>query len=786
MACDRCWRLKARCVFDPIQDEDCAQCRKQDAECVWTRSKKPTPAPNKELVLTLTSVLEIAMNVLIVGLISYVLYLEDRTKEIEQRKVKVLPGINIKREIDNLLDVGPGIGSGQHLFMSNAATTLQTSITRTRDDLTLSTGHSPSLLGSPFASRLLQAIRLTDVTPTSHTSHDDFETDSKWKSYPPDLLPQYYGPSSMELLAENAESYLNRVTGENSHFRSEYWRTPRAESCAYANDDPHIIADLQEDIPPADLLSVLVDGYFDRVNTMLPILHRPLFESQLRDNLHSQDEGFARLLLVICAIGACWCEDPRVVDDQCSAGSSAAYRWFRSASRRGMNAVYRPSLINIQFMVLSSVFLLGRPSALQNVEIDVDDVIETDDLYWAPELGAQPPLSNGGSMQLAALNHSSRLWTIVGQALQTIYASASVKVRIGLGSAQGEEWIARYLNQQLNRWAASVPVNRKLSPGQDSEFNADPCNRNFFAAMLPCDLQDLHLMITLWTGYCYAAIYINRPFITSKISEIATASFHNCRQAARQCARMIHAYYRIPRTFPLQCTIPGIFSSAMVLLIDLIANSHPERLGESTISDATGYNIAENERDLATCLGALESLEKHWHIARRLNDVVRECRTLWSSRLPTSATAASSSTLVSTEPRTYDARTPMSVTQEDPESTRLHAQQPASVSTFAWEQSAVHDPIPSFPDFEIGIPGISDFPFSQEQSMPNPVSVSIEPQNFSHDSTLLSGEWMFNLDDVMVPGSATFDIASLLPEPGHDWNDAMENILRLSEGGSMP
>ncbi|CAE6443996.1 unnamed protein product, partial [Rhizoctonia solani] len=68
--------------------------------------------------------------------------------------------------------------------------------------------------------------------------------------------------------------------------------------------------------------------------------------------------------------------------------------------------------------------------------------------------------------------------------------------------------------------------------------------------------------------------------------------------------------------------------------------------------------------------------------------------------------------------------------------------------------------------------------------------VPSELQNLPHDSTLLSEEWMFNMDDFMVAGGVVSDITSLPSEPGQvnlpsDWNDAMEYLFRLDEGGPM-
>ncbi|CAE7179840.1 unnamed protein product [Rhizoctonia solani] len=745
---------------------------------------------------------------------------------------RVLPGINIKREVDNLLNIDHGV-------VSNDASTSQTSINRARDNLTLSLGHSLGLVSSPFISQLLQTIRLA-APPTTLGAYE-LEAGVTWKNAPPDLLPQYYGSSSIENMVQYAQSYLSQVPDGGEHFRSKRWLTPSVESHPYASGNPQPPANVQVEVPSEDLLATLIDGYFERVNILLPILHRPLFESQLRDNLHTQDEDFMRLVLMVCAVGARWCDDPRVLDDQCSSKLSAGHRWFRSAYKDGINAVptnIMPSLTNVQFMVISVVFILGtsfhdtawlfaakvsttfqalgvhrrkqshtladelikrafrqefllfggailysivftttgKPSAFQNFDIDVDDVMEIEDICWAPELDAPPPPLQGASSQFSALNHTYRLCIIIGQALQTVFAPVDVKAQIGLGSSQGEEWIVRNLNQQLNLWAASIPGNCKVTSPFSIKFDADGCNlrlptpEHFTERPIP----HLYLVVTLWTSYCYAVIYINRPFITSRAPEIAAASFHNCRQAARQCAQMIHTYYNIPTALPLQCSIPGIFSSGMILIIDLIVNSHTDHPGGGTTSHDSEYGAAVNERDLKICSAVLESLGNYCHMAGRLRDIMKEFQEFWRSRLSVQPTAVSKSIQLLQGTGGL-------------ESTGLYAQQPSSTSTLAWEQSIGHDPATNFPGpgcLEMGAPSLS---LPQAQPDFNPFRIPNELQNFPSDAGLLSEEWMSD----MTLGSAAYDLVSLPLEPGQadlpsDWNDTMEGVLRLGGGGFMP
>ncbi|CAE6454722.1 unnamed protein product [Rhizoctonia solani] len=413
---------------------------------------------------------------------------------------------------------------------------------------------------------------------------------------------------------------------------------------------------------------------------------------------------------------------------------------------------------------------LGRPSAFQNIDIDADEVMEIDDLSWTPELNALPPPRGSSSPKLAALNHVFRLCVITGQALQTVFAPVSVKVKIGIGSPQGEEWIVRSLNQQLNRWAASTPENLLLP---DQEY--------FVGYPVP----HLCSIVTLWVGYCYAVIYINRPFITSKVPGIAAASFHNCRQAARQCAQMIQAYHEIPGALPLQYAFAGVFSSAMILIIDLIVNSRTEHRKEDTTLDGTEYNPTANERDIRICSAALERLERYWHIAGRLNDIIREFQDFWSDRLSTQSTAAIESNVSWEIPSYYDTEATGSAAPQTLGFSGLYAQQTPRISMLAREQSTYRTPTANIPELFMGIPSL---PVPQAQFVSSPVGIPNELPGFHYDDGPLSENWTLNMDNTIGPASTADDFASLpwALEQAQDWNNTMESILRFNEGESMP
>lgn len=87
--------------------------------------------------------------------------------------------------------------------------------------------------------------------------------------------------------------------------------------------------------PSHDLLSSLVELYFANMNIYLPILHRPIFEDQLRQCLHLRDAEFGAVVLLVCAIGARLSNDPRVLTEGTNDWHSAGFQWFSQIIRFG-------------------------------------------------------------------------------------------------------------------------------------------------------------------------------------------------------------------------------------------------------------------------------------------------------------------------------------------------------------------------------------------------------------------------------------------------------------------
>jgi len=86
------------------------------------------------------------------------------------------------------------------------------------------------------------------------------------------------------------------------------------------------------EFPEMDLMLHLVDCYFDNLNIILPILHRPSFTRSIEEGLHKINGHFGAAVLVVCAIGCRCATDPRVVHDVATSSSCTAWKLFNQIS----------------------------------------------------------------------------------------------------------------------------------------------------------------------------------------------------------------------------------------------------------------------------------------------------------------------------------------------------------------------------------------------------------------------------------------------------------------------
>ena len=75
-------------------------------------------------------------------------------------------------------------------------------------------------------------------------------------------------------------------------------------------------------------MSELVELYFSDINILMPVLHRPSFEEDVRSNLHLRDRTFGSIVLLVCALGSRFSHNPRVLAAGDKTWLSAGWQWF--------------------------------------------------------------------------------------------------------------------------------------------------------------------------------------------------------------------------------------------------------------------------------------------------------------------------------------------------------------------------------------------------------------------------------------------------------------------------
>jgi hypothetical protein len=60
----------------------------------------------------------------------------------------------------------------------------------------------------------------------------------------------------------------------------------------------------------------LIDLYFKHMNVFFPFMHRPTFERLIIEGTHITNDYFAAVLLLVCAVGARFSDDPRTLLDR--------------------------------------------------------------------------------------------------------------------------------------------------------------------------------------------------------------------------------------------------------------------------------------------------------------------------------------------------------------------------------------------------------------------------------------------------------------------------------------
>ena len=137
--------------------------------------------------------------------------------------------------------------------------------------------------------------------------------------------------------------------------------------------------------PEDDLYPSLINAYFANINPFHPLLHKSIFEQQVASGLHYRDSMFAKVFLLVCAHGARYSEDPRVLAEGTTSTRSAGWKWFEQVNIMRRNLFNRVVLYELQMHAVSPITSSARsvPDGLSKLYVLYASSSEMPQGVWA-------------------------------------------------------------------------------------------------------------------------------------------------------------------------------------------------------------------------------------------------------------------------------------------------------------------------------------------------------------------------------------------------------------------
>ncbi|KAJ7144001.1 fungal-specific transcription factor domain-containing protein [Mycena epipterygia] len=436
--------------------------------------------------------------------------------------------------------------------------------------------------------------------------------------------------------------------------------------------------------PSPDLAAHLIDLYFTRVNIYLPLLHRPTFERGVQTELHRRDDNFAAILLLVCAVGSRWSDDPRVVPPSGTEGVGAAktgtgrlacgWGWFDQVPLVGKHIFGQATLYDLQYYCLAVLFLEGSsaPQACWTL-IGVG-------LRLAQDVGAHRRDSGVEHPSVERELWKRAFWVLVymdrtasaamGRPCAIQYDDFDIDLPV---ECDDEYWehpthpfqqppgvpsrvaffnVLLRLNHILS---FSLKMLYSLSKVQvifsiydaweeeavvelDSALNSwrDGMPEHLRWDPTRADPVFFDQSVALHCAYCQLQILIHRPFIpmVRKSAPTALPSLAICTSAARACANMVDVQRRRKGNLPVVINLPAVFMSGIILLLNVWSGKR------------TGL-VPDPSREIANvhkCMEVVRLCEDRWQHAGLFWDILAELASVGQLPLPNHAAAANTPT----------------------------------------------------------------------------------------------------------------------------------------------
>ncbi|KAG8885518.1 hypothetical protein FRB97_000843 [Tulasnella sp. 331] len=571
---------------------------------------------------------------------AYVDGLEKRIQLLEQLIQRVAPNIDIDAE------VGPSFNRQTWAAVRSAYSSRES---------------QPSLQVLPQARSALDPTRVIPDHAMSTATREDAENSDDEKIHIDGSSTQhlqierqaldselpaerrFHGKSSSMTLLQAALILKEEVTGvsrsrdpnrQSLTRRSDFWR-PNPWEWMASTCPP--IDNFR--FPPHDLTQILIDRCFDDM-LAATALSRPVFEQQYAKEMHRTDIDFARLLLLVCAVGARFCKDTRVCltsPDGETQWKSAGWVYFAQVYQIQKPLLATARLVDMQIAVLSALYLtatsaphgawltvgaglragldigahrekvyvaghafenqswkrafwclvvmdkllssiFGRPICISEDDIDAKLPLEVDDDNWDEATKSWPS-------GLSYLANYAKLIGILANAMSTIYSIQKSKINLGF---VGKEWEERTgesfitaLDSSLNAWLDALPDHLRWDPHMGPTWYR----------------QAAALKITFY----YVQITIHRPFIqlspsSKRVSLLSLPSLAICTNAARATANILRTTQELASS-PMVSILA--FISGLVLMIS-VWEARRNKLS---------VNVTAQIADVNTCLEYLKTWE---------------------------------------------------------------------------------------------------------------------------------------------------------------------------------
>ncbi|KAG5717487.1 hypothetical protein E4T56_gene4849 [Termitomyces sp. T112] len=322
-ACDACRRRKTKCDGPQMPNHRCTNCVQSSKPCTYDEPSKPRGPPK-----------------------AYITALEDKMEQLEALLKQLCPDKDYSKQL------GPPVirdswkeDIQQPLWATPVAIENKVSLPHPAQQTPEETDHD----SSEDPSAILDVLELPNNGEMSRKLELHGEEDAPHDPTE-QVIARFHGKSSsvglvgvaqmfkMMHLLENetkhdarlsspdsvasTSSFGSSSSGSSIH-RPEFWKMPERErQWEERNTDPvDSIARLLSAFPPPDLILELINIYFLHSNSPLPLLHRPTFDRQWKENLHHTNIWFAVVCLGIFSIASRWSSDARVIPDGATTAS---------------------------------------------------------------------------------------------------------------------------------------------------------------------------------------------------------------------------------------------------------------------------------------------------------------------------------------------------------------------------------------------------------------------------------------------------------------------------------